>query len=77
MATNNVMLPSVSNVSALQWFSAWIAILLIVGLLARSSWGKSIVYYFVWMAVVVLVLTHASDFAAIINPSQGGTPTNG
>lgn len=66
----NTTLPSVNNVSALQWFASWIAILLLVALLARSSWGKSIVYYFVWMTVLILVLTHASDLAALINPAQ-------
>ncbi len=67
-------LPSTSNISALQWFSSWIAILLIVALLARSSWGRPAVYYMLWLTIIILVLTHASDFAAIINPAAQTPP---
>lgn len=64
------MQQNTNNISAFQWLVSWIAILLIVGLLARSNWGKPIVYYFLWMMVLILILTHASDFAALINPAQ-------
>ncbi len=78
-------LPIANSGTALQWLTAWVAILLLVVLLARSSWGKPLVYYALWLAVVFLALTHASDIATLWNPAQlaaaqqqqGGTTTNG
>ncbi len=76
MATTDITastLPTANGgTSALQWFTSWVAILLIVGLLARTSWGRPAVYYLTWMTVLILVLTHAGEFAAIINPAQSG-----
>ncbi len=73
-------LPNAGTGTALQWLTSWIAILLLLALLAKSSWGKPLVYYTLWLAVAFLALTHATDIASLINPSQaqqGGTTTSG
>ena len=64
---NAPQLPSANSGSALGWFAGWITILLLIALLARTNWGKPIVYYMTWLAVVILILTHADDLAALIS----------
>lgn len=72
MAVNNPSTSSLPPVtgSALQWMATWIVILSIVALLAKTSWGRPIVYYVTWLAVLLLVLGHASDFANLISGTQ-------
>lgn len=55
------------NETVQSWLAAWIAIILIIVLFARTKWGQPIVYYILWLAVAILVLTHASDLASIIS----------
>ncbi len=72
------MLPNAQTGTALQWFTGWTILLVALVLLARSSWGKPIVSYTVWLAIAILVLTHASDIAALFPaPLTGGTQANG
>lgn len=66
MATDSPKLPDSNSGSALGWLASWVAILGIVALLARTSWGKPIVYYTMWLAIAVLILTHSQDFTDIL-----------
>ena len=69
--TSQASLPNPNSGSAVGWFAQWLAILLIVFLLARTIWGKPIVYYFIWLAIVLLVLGHSQDFADILSGKFG------
>jgi hypothetical protein len=71
MAVNQPTFPDVNTGSAVGWFAQWLAILLIVFLLAKSNWGRPIVYYMIWLAIVLLVLGHSQDFADIL-AGKGG-----
>jgi fatty acid desaturase len=62
-----VTLPDANQGSAVTWLTSWIAILLMVVLLARTSWGRPIVYYALWLAVALLIFGHASELAGLIS----------
>lgn len=72
----NPTLPQVDTGSAVQWFAAWAVLLLALVLLARSTWGKPIVYYVTWLAITILVLTHSADITNLLT-GGGSQVTNG
>lgn len=55
------------NGSALAWFTGWITVIVLLVLLARTSWGKPLVYYAVILASVVLILTHVDSFTSLLS----------
>lgn len=59
------------NGSALAWFTGWITVIVLLALLARSSWGKPIVYYITILAIVLLILTHVDSFTSLLSGFQG------
>ncbi len=59
--------------SALAWFSGWLTVLVLLVLLAKSNWGKPIVYYAAILACVVLILTHVDSFTSLLSGFQGNT----
>jgi hypothetical protein len=71
-ATAQVTLPDVNTGSAITWFTSWIAIILMIVLLARTNWGKPVVYYAMWLAVALLIFGHASELAGLV--SNKGNP---
>jgi hypothetical protein len=39
----------------------------LLAILAKTEWGKSIVYYLLWLAVAVLLVTHADELTSMFN----------
>jgi hypothetical protein len=65
------MTPDPNTGSALAWLTGWITVIVLLTLLARTSWGKPIVYYAVILACVVLILTHVDDFTSLLSGFKG------
>jgi hypothetical protein len=65
--TPTATLPNANTGSAIGWFASWIAIILMIVLLARTNWGRPIVYYAMWLAVALLIIGHSSDLAGLIS----------
>jgi hypothetical protein len=59
------------NGSALTWLTGWITVIVLLTLLAKSSWGKPIVYYVAILGCVIIVLTHVDSFTSILSGFQG------
>lgn len=51
----------------LKFLTTWIIMILLLVLLAKSSWGKAVVYWLLWLAVLLLVLTHADEITSLVN----------
>ena len=52
---------------AFSFFATWAAMIGLIMLLARLGWGRIIVYYLLWLAVILLLVTHADELASLIN----------
>lgn len=56
------------------WIAGWFIIILALYILAKTQWGKPIVYYSLWLMVVFLLITHYSSISGILqaaNITQG------
>jgi succinate-acetate transporter protein len=60
---------------AANWLGAWFIVIVLVVAASQSGWGRTLAYYFLWLAVVLLVVTHASEFTSILQ--AGGFLDNG
>ncbi len=60
---------------AAQWLGAWIVVIVLAIMLVQSGWGKSLVYYGLWLAVAFLLVTHATELTDIL--TKGGIIKNG
>jgi hypothetical protein len=58
---------------ALTWLTSWLVIILVLVALAQVEWGKRIVYYVAWLSVVLLIVTHSSEFSSLLG-TFGQTP---
>ena len=56
--------------SAINWFAAWVLFLLILAGIAQTPWGRPIVYYLLWLAIVFLLLSHFEEITQLF--AQGG-----
>ena len=54
---------------AFQFFSAWLLMIVFLALLAATSWGKSVVYYTLWLAIALLLVTHVDEIKSLM-PAQ-------
>ena len=52
---------------AFVWIVTWLIFIAVFVALSSVRWGKTIVYYALWMMVLLLVVTHASELTALIN----------
>lgn len=52
---------------AITWISTWVIMILLLVLVSKTSWGKPIVYWFMWLAVVLLLVTHADELTSLID----------
>ncbi len=64
--------PDPNSGSALAWFTGWITVIVLLVLLARSNWGKPIVYYVAILACVLLILTHVDSFTSLLSGFNQG-----
>ncbi len=60
---------------AAQWLGAWIVVIVLAIMLVQSGWGKSLVYYGLWLTLAFLLVTHATELTDIL--TKGGIIKNG
>ncbi len=58
-----------------QWLGAWLIVIVVAIMLVQSGWGKSLVYYGLWLALAFLLVTHATELTDIL--TKGGIIKNG
>jgi hypothetical protein len=59
---------STSSVNGTVTFlGAWLLVIVFAVALAGTGWGKTILYYILWLAVIMLVLSHASEISNMLN----------
>lgn len=58
-----------NNTSALSFFVAWGIILGTLFGFSRNDAGKRITYYTLWLMIVLVLVTHADNFIALVRPS--------
>lgn len=52
---------------AVTFLGAWLLVIVIGIGLASTGWGKTLLYYLLWLAVIFLVLTHAQEISDMLN----------
>lgn len=52
---------------AFTWISTWIIMLLFLVMISATGWGRSIVYYILWLAVILLLVSHADELSSLID----------
>lgn len=57
------------------WFGTWLIMLAVMIGLANTEWGKPIVYWLMWLAVLLLVVSHADELTQFFN--AGALQLNG
>lgn len=60
----------------IKWAGAWLIFLLVLAALAKTNGGKTILYYLLWLAIVLLLLIHYQDITGLFS-SAGITPQTG
>ncbi len=66
---------------AYQWFGAWLLFIILLIAIAQIKAGRTILYYLLWLAVVLLVVSHYQEITnmfagAGIIPAQNNGVTN-
>lgn len=56
--------------NAWQFFVKWAVLILLVIVIAKTEIGNRLVYYSLWLIVLLLVVTHASDISNVLNPTS-------
>jgi len=51
---------------AINWLAAWLLFLLILAALSGTAWGKTILYYLAWLAVLFLLLSHYQEITDLL-----------
>lgn len=59
----------------LSWLLTWTMMIVLLTVLSKTSWGRPLVYWFLWLAVLLLVVTHADEISSAFNP--GALQLNG
>lgn len=54
-------------IGALSWLTTWIVMIALIALIAQTTWGKVIVYWLLWLALLLLLVTHADELSNMIN----------
>lgn len=52
---------------AVQFIGAWLIVIALGIGLANTGWGKTVLYYGLWLAVALLLITHANELSQILN----------
>ena len=52
---------------AFVWIVTWLVMIAVLVALASTRWGKTLVYYALWLMLVLLIVTHGSELASLIN----------
>ena len=49
------------------WVGTWLVMILLLVFLAKTSWGRPIVYGLIWLAVLLLIVSHADELTSFLN----------
>lgn len=52
---------------AVTFVGAWLLVIVFGIAIANTGWGKTIVYYVLWLAVIVLVLGQGQEISNMLN----------
>jgi Na+/proline symporter len=52
---------------AFVWIVTWLIFIALMVALANVRWGKTLVYYMLWLMVLLLVVTHGPELAALVD----------
>ncbi len=52
---------------AFVWIVTWLIFIAIFVALAGTRWGKTLVYYGLWLMVFLLVIVHGQELAGLVN----------
>jgi hypothetical protein len=51
------------------WFGTWLVMIVFLIILSKTGWGRTFVYYLLWLAVALLLVTHADELTGFFNLS--------
>lgn len=51
---------------AATWMGGWLIVIIGLVSLTQTGWGRTIVYYFLWLAVLLLVVTHSNTITTMV-----------
>jgi hypothetical protein len=51
----------------ISWVATWAIMLVAISFLAQTQWGKPIVYWFLWLAVLLLVVSHSEELTQLFD----------
>ena len=54
-------------IGALSWITTWVIMIALLAFIAQTSWGRVIVYWLLWLALLLLLVTHADELSSMIN----------
>ena len=49
------------------FLGAWLLVIVFAVALAGTGWGKTLLYYILWLAVILLVITQAQEISNMLN----------
>ncbi len=47
----------------ISWVGTWITMILLLVILSKTRWGKTLVYWLLWLAVILLLVSHADEIS--------------
>lgn len=51
------------------WVGTWAVMILLLIFLSKTQWGRPIVYGLIWLAILILLVTHADELTSFFNPA--------
>ena len=52
---------------AAKWLATWLMMILLLLFLSKTSWGRPIVYGLLWLAILLLLVTHADELTSLFS----------
>lgn len=56
-------------IGAVKWLATWLIMISLLAIMAQTSWGRTIVYWLMWLAVLLLLVTHADELTSMFDLS--------
>lgn len=50
-----------------KWVSTWLIMIMFLVIISNTGWGRSIVYYLLWLAVILLLVTHSDELSSLFD----------
>lgn len=52
---------------AVRWFGTWLMMIVLLMFLSKTTWGRPIVYGLLWLAVLLLLVSHADELTSLFD----------